>query len=165
MMAVIDRGADRSTVLSQLTFHSRFRPCPRGRSPYVLGLDIVSTERQHMAAHEDLGPPIAYLALHNGTPVYDRDGKRIGVVEHVFAVGDIFEGLIIHTHPLPGRHLYADPEQIDEIRERGVVLAVARHDLHDPSLQTRRLEPGETSQLEARLRRAWDWVAGHLSGV
>ena len=32
-----------------------------------------------------LGPPVAYTAVSKGTPVYDRDGERIGVVEHVVA--------------------------------------------------------------------------------
>lgn len=108
---------------------------------------------------EDLGAPMAYLALKDGTPVYDRDGNRIGVVEHVFAVGGIFEGTIIHTHPLPGRHLYADAEQVAEIRERGVVLAVDREQLHVPG--ARRRGRGDESGFEARLRRAWDWIASH----
>ncbi|MDT4946193.1 MAG: hypothetical protein QOH14_2926 [Pseudonocardiales bacterium] len=56
---------------------------------------------------QDLGPPVAYLALADGTPVFDRDGRRVGVVEHVLADLDldIFHGLIVHTTPLPGRHL------------------------------------------------------------
>lgn len=43
---------------------------------------------------EALGPPIAYLALEEGTPVYDRRGERLGVVDHIMAdeVHDIFEG-------------------------------------------------------------------------
>ncbi len=65
--------------------------------------------------------------------MYDRNGTRIGVVEHVMAEGNIFEGLIIHTHPLPGRHLYADAAQVAEIRE-------------------------QQGGLEARLRRAFDWL-------
>ena len=72
-------------------------------------------------APDQLGPAIAYLALKDGTPVYDREGSRVGVVEHVMAVGGIFEGIIIHTYPLPGRHLYADAGQIAELRERGVL--------------------------------------------
>ena len=46
---------------------------------------------------------------------------------------DIFDGVIVHTHPFPGRHLFADPDQISEIHERGVVLSVDRGDLHEPS--------------------------------
>ena len=83
---------------------------------------------------DDLGPPIAYTVLEEGTPVYDRNGKRIGVVDHVLADMqlDIFEGVIVHTLPLPGRHLFADVEQIAELHERGVLLSVERDDLHEP---------------------------------
>lgn len=116
--------------------------------------------RRPPASAEDLGAPIAYTALQEGTPVYDRDGNRIGVVEHVFAVGGIFEGVIVHTHPLPGRHLYADADQITEIRERGVRLSVPRRELHDPEQSIRRRGDAPENSLEARLRRAWDWLTG-----
>ena len=114
---------------------------------------------------DDLGPPIAYTVLEEGTPVYDRDGQRIGVVERVQAdfQEDIFDGLIVHTHPLPGRHLFADVEQIAELRERGVVLSVGRHELHEPpdehSGSKRRDDDKPESPIEARLRRAWDWIS------
>jgi hypothetical protein len=109
---------------------------------------------------DQLGPPVAYLAVKDGTPVYDRDGTRIGVVEHVMDVGGIFEGMLVHTYPLPGRHLYADPKQIREIRERGVLLSVDADDLHDPRRDsTRRRRDGQESSLEARLRRAVDWMS------
>jgi len=32
------------------------------------------------------------------------------------AEGGIFQGVIVHTHPLPGRHLYADATQIAHLR-------------------------------------------------
>jgi hypothetical protein len=115
---------------------------------------------------EDLGPPIAYTVLEEGTPVYDRNGERIGVVDHVLADMqlDIFEGVTVHTLPLPGRHLFADVEQIAELHERGVLLAVERDQLHEPPDRS----PGNRtdgddrveSPLEARLRRAWDRLAG-----
>ena len=113
---------------------------------------------------EDLGPPIAYTVLEEGTPVYDRDGKRIGVVEHVLGDMqlDIFEGVLVHTRPLPGKHLYADVDQIGELRERGVVLSVTRDDLHEPPDEAKRKQREQDerleSPLEARLRRAWDWL-------
>jgi PRC-barrel domain protein len=108
---------------------------------------------------EDLGPPVAYLALEDGTPVYDRSGERVGVVEHVLGDmrADVFDGVIVHTKPLPGKHLFADLDQIAELRERGVVLSVGRDELHEPD--DRKRDPGSTP-LEARLRRAWDWVSG-----
>jgi hypothetical protein len=115
------------------------------------------------ASAEQLGPPIAYLALKEGTPVYDRDGERIGVVEHVEGVSGIFEGIVVHTYPLPGRHVFAAAHQIAEIRERGVLLRVRRHELREVSNGPRR-PPPETLEnpLLARLRRAWDWIARHL---
>jgi hypothetical protein len=114
------------------------------------------------ATAEDLGPEVAYLALEDGTPVYDRHGNRVGVVEHVMEVGGIFEGVVVHTYPLPGRHLYADPDQIAEIHERGVVLSVGRDQLHDPRAElAARRGKGPEGALEAMVRRAWDWLAGN----
>lgn len=112
---------------------------------------------------EDLGSPVAYTALADGTPVHDRSGRRVGVVEHVLADTDvdIFHGLVIHTKPLPGRHLYADADQIAELHERGVLLAVEEDDLPEPSASTARPSVGdrEETPLEARVRRAWDWIS------
>jgi hypothetical protein len=113
---------------------------------------------------EELGAPIAYLVLKEGTPVYDRDGQRIGVVEHVLADEpvDIFHGLIVHTLPLPGRHLFADADQIAELRERGVLLSVDHSELHDPSENTSARNPDDgpvDGPLQASLRRAWDWLS------
>jgi hypothetical protein len=114
---------------------------------------------------EDLGAPVSHLALSEGVPVYDRDGERIGVLDRVMSdeITGIFEGLIIHTRPLPGRHLYATHDQVAELRERGVVLAVRRDDLYDiserPSGPPDSIQTGE-SPLEAQLRKAWDWLIG-----
>jgi hypothetical protein len=115
---------------------------------------------------EDLGPPVAYVALEEGTPVYDRDRRRIGVVVHVLADFqlDIFEGLIVRTTPLPGRHAFADVEQITQLHERAVLLSVTRDELHRPDdrSKSRRAAAAENAgnPLEARLRRAWDWING-----
>jgi hypothetical protein len=113
----------------------------------------------------DLGAPVAHLALDEGVPVYDREGRRVGVVDRVItdeATG-IFDGIVVHTLPLPGRHLYAGHEQIAELRERGVVLSVDAAELHElPARPRRPRTDGESpeSPLEARLRRAWDWIIG-----
>jgi uncharacterized protein YrrD len=115
---------------------------------------------------DDLGPPIAYTGLEEGTPVYDRNGERIGVVDHVMADMqlDIFEGVLVHPRPLPGRHLFADLEQIAELRERGVLLAVERDDLHEPPDDATRKRRGSDDRvgtpLGTRLRRAWDRLGG-----
>jgi hypothetical protein len=109
---------------------------------------------------DDLGPQIAYVALEHGTPVYDRDGQHIGVVVQVLGdlPDDVFDGLLVHTRPLPGRHLFAAFDQIAELRERGVVLKVGRNDLREPP-GGRRRGSGRTP-LGARLRRAWDRLSG-----
>lgn len=121
--------------------------------------------RKPAPSPEQLGSAIAYLALKDGTPVYDRDGNRVGVVEHVMAEGGIFEGVIVHTYPLPGRHLYADVTQIAHLREHGVLLSVDGEELHDPRRESAtRRRNGPASTLEARLRRAFDWLTGHLPG-
>jgi hypothetical protein len=119
---------------------------------------------------QDLGRPVAYTALEEGTPVYDRAAARVGVVEHVLAAmdQDIFEGLLIHTLPLPGRHVYADVDQIAEMYERGVLLSVPADTLQEPPDPSGRRPGGDAgdrrspqeSSLEARLRHAWDWLAG-----
>jgi hypothetical protein len=115
---------------------------------------------------DDLGAPIAYLGLEEGTPVFDRRGERVGVVEHVLAdsSADIFEGVIVHTLPLPGKHVVADVEQIAGMHERGVVLTVDGDDLHAPIEEPQQPSDGDDepleSPLQARLRRAWDWLSG-----
>lgn len=113
----------------------------------------------------DLGPEVAHLALKEGVPVYDPDGRRVGVVDRVLTdeASGIFDGIVIHTVPLPGRHLYAGYEQVAELHERGVILATSADRL--PVLGRRRRRPGDDdepleSSLEARLRRAWDLITG-----
>jgi uncharacterized protein YrrD len=113
----------------------------------------------------DLGPPIAYQALPEGVPVYDRGATRIGVVEQVLADEpvDIFHGLVVHTEPLPGKHVVADADQIAELRERGVLLSVLADDLHEPR---RYATAGEDTEkpadgpLRAGLRRLVDRLRG-----
>lgn len=115
--------------------------------------------------HDDLGRPTAYLAIVEGTPVYGPGGERVGIVDEVVADEreDIFRGLVLHTLPLPGRHLFADADQIAGIYERGVVLAVAPDSLPEPPRPqppTRSLDKPVRAEppLEAALRRIWDWL-------
>jgi hypothetical protein len=112
----------------------------------------------------DLGPPTAYTALQEGTAVYDRDGDRVGVVEHVLAdeAQDIFHGLVIRVRRLPEpEHVVALAGQVADLYERGVLLAVDAGALYDPSAfpgtSTSRTADGE-SPLEAALRRAWERI-------
>lgn len=115
---------------------------------------------------EDLGPPIAYAALPEHAPVYDAAGERVGVVDHVLADAelDVFEGLIVRSHAHAGHHRFADASQVSDLHERGVRLSVGAEDLHEPTEgpATMAATPGDTaeSELQARLRRAWDWISG-----
>jgi sporulation protein YlmC with PRC-barrel domain len=119
---------------------------------------------------EDLGAPIAYLALEKGAPVYSSDGTRVGRVEHVLADADadIFEGIVIDESVLPGGHRFADEEVIGEIHERGVVLTVdaaAAEALPKPSEAPAAVDVGPDDLVpdtaRDRLRKAWDYISGN----
>lgn len=105
------------------------------------------------------------MALREGTPVYDARDKRVGVVEEVLAdhQAGIFEGLLIHTLPLPGRHVVADIDQISALHEAGVVLSVERRVLRQARDRAR--GPSENAEgmlerpLQAKLRHLWDRIA------
>jgi uncharacterized protein YrrD len=76
---------------------------------------------------EELGPPVSYLVLEEGTDVYASDGEKLGKVVEIRAdeQNDIFDGLVIDRTPLlPGGHRYVAAEQVERIHERGVVLAL-----------------------------------------
>jgi uncharacterized protein YrrD len=100
------------------------------------------------------------VLLREGTPVYDRSGVRIGVVEQVVGdtARDIFDGLVIHTEPLPGGHLFASAAQIAELHERGVLLTAQREDLSPPRGERARDDQREPADgwLRALVRRTWD---------
>jgi len=75
---------------------------------------------------EDLGVAISYLVLKRGTPVYSREGERLGHVTRV--LGDlpthIFDGIIFDTSAGPGGHRFVDAPEVDSIHENGVVLTI-----------------------------------------
>ena len=118
----------------------------------------------------DRGDPISYMVLQPGTPVFTRDGVRVGEVKRVLAdVGtDIFDGLVIST---PDGDRFADAPLADELYERAVVLGLdgAQVDhLPDPSPSAPAVRvspddiagPGPGDELRDRLRRAWDLISG-----
>lgn len=118
----------------------------------------------------DLGQPVAYLAFEAGTDVVSSDGEVVGKVEHVLAAEqeDIFDGLVIDTQLGPGGHRFVDAEQVDELYERGAVLAISAAEvdgLPEPTPAPAALEShGEEdsqSPLEQKLRRAWDLLSGN----
>jgi hypothetical protein len=115
---------------------------------------------------DDLGAPIAYLALAEGTPVYGADGGEVGTVAHVLADdgADVFDGLVLETS---GGHRFVDAPEVAELHERGVVLALSAADaarLPEPSANPAALDvnpaDAEESELSAKLRRAWDFLSG-----
>jgi hypothetical protein len=121
-----------------------------------------------MSPSDDLGAPISYLALEEGTAVFSADGEEVGQVAHVLAVEeeDIFDGIVI-SHGL-GRHTFADAEQVGAIHERGVTLTLTSAEaeaLPEPSKNPAVMEddPSESegSALTAKLRRAWDLLSGN----
>jgi hypothetical protein len=120
-------------------------------------------------AGDDLGDPISYLVLEEGTAVFSSDGERVGKVEHVLAAEeeDIFDGIVIDTAAGPGGWHFADAPQVDSIHERGVVLTIPAAEvpsLPKPSANPTALEhhgvEDTESPLQAKLRRAWDFISG-----
>jgi hypothetical protein len=119
----------------------------------------------------DLGAPASYLTLAAGTAVYSSDGQRLGEVEHLLAdpEKDIFDGIVFDASPLPGGHRFVDAPEVDEIYERGVVLTLdadsAAERLHRPDANpaTMSASPDDVteSELERKLRRAWDLISGN----
>jgi hypothetical protein len=116
---------------------------------------------------EDLGPPIAYLALPDGVPVLGADGVPIGTVAHVLAAEeeDIFDGLVV---AVGGGHRFADAQLVAELHERGAVLTIPGAEaarLPEPSANPAAMsaDPDDVldSRLAQRLRRAWDRISGN----
>jgi hypothetical protein len=117
----------------------------------------------------DIGPPISYEALAQGTKVLSSDEQEVGTVVHVLADegADIFDGIVIAEHG-ETRHRFADADDIAEIHERGVVLKLSRADaaqLPEPTANpaVMREDPadGPTRPLQDKLRRAWDLLSGN----
>jgi uncharacterized protein YrrD len=105
-------------------------------------------------APEDLGAPVAYLVLKDGTPVYDRSGASVGEVEHVLAddTDDIFQGLIVKTR---AGHRFARADQVDGLFEHGVIVAAPADQLAEPSAE----QAAQADEAHGNvLKRAWEWL-------
>lgn len=105
-------------------------------------------------APEDLGNPVSYLVIVDGTAVYDRSGAGVGTVDHVLADDqtNLFHGLVIKT---ADGHRFADGDQVDGMYEHGVIIAEPADRLAVPSEDT----PAGTAESRATgLNRAWDWL-------
>jgi hypothetical protein len=121
-----------------------------------------------MSGPDDLGAPVSYLTLEQGTEVLSADGEELGDVAHVLAdeENDIFDGIVISQGL--GRHTFADAEQVAEIYERGVVLTLTAAEaeaLPEPSENPAVMEDDpsepEGSPVADKLRRAWDLLSGN----
>jgi uncharacterized protein YrrD len=117
----------------------------------------------------DLGNPISYMVLADGTPVLASDGQEVGRVEHVLADSDadVFDGVIVDMHTGPGVHRFADADQVEAIYQRGLVLSVDADGaaaLPEPSENpaTMAADPDDTAPdtMSDKLRRAWDYLSG-----
>ena len=118
----------------------------------------------------DLGDPCSYLVLETGTPVYSKDGEKIGELEHVLADEqlDVFDGILIDTTALAGAWRFADAAQIAEIHERGIVLSLNAADAHhlaEPSanpgaIAVHGAEDVDPSEFREKVRRAWEVLSG-----
>lgn len=115
------------------------------------------------------GDPTSYWALESGTDVMSSDGERVGVVEHVLideATG-IFDGIVIDIRLGPGGLHFVDAPEVATLREGAVVLAVTTADVErlpkptpNPTvMEVHGVEDSE-SQLQHKLRRAWDIISG-----
>jgi len=124
--------------------------------------------------NEAAGEPISYLALEEGTAVLSSDGEPIGKVAHVLADADddIFDGIVVDATWLPGGHVFADAEQVGEIRTSAVTLkldAEACRSLPKPSANPAAMEVGPDDmgkeglgeEINDKLRRAWDRISGN----
>jgi len=105
---------------------------------------------------EDLGAPVSYLVLKDGTPVYDRSGSTVGTVAHVLSDEreDVFHGLILKTDV---GHRYASGTQVDGIFEHGVIVAKPAAELVEPSADAA-ANVVDDDTLSNDLKRAWDWL-------
>jgi hypothetical protein len=118
----------------------------------------------------DLGDPISYIVLSEGAPVYTRDGTRVGTVKRVLAVldEDLFDGLLLDTDE--GLR-FVDAPNVDEIYERGVVLALSDEEARhlpdpDPSPAQLRVSPDDVvpetpaEKVGDAIRKAWLMLSG-----
>jgi sporulation protein YlmC with PRC-barrel domain len=109
-----------------------------------------------MTDEQDLGAPVSYLVLADGTPVYDSSGDRAGEVEHVLAdeQEDVFHGLVVKT---AAGHRFARSSLVEGIYEHGVIISVPADQLPEPS-EDGVAQHADDDSLKASLKRAWDWL-------
>ena len=136
-------------------------------------LAAASVNRRGYAGAVDLGPPVSYLVLESGTPVFTSDGEKLGKVTHVIAdvQEGVFDGVVIEEHLGHGGYRFADADDIAEIHSGGVILNLDREraaQLPEPSPNPPVIEydpadpptdPGRAT-LADKLKRAWEAFSG-----
>jgi hypothetical protein len=105
-----------------------------------------------MTEPQDLGEPVSYLVLKNGTSVFDSSGDRAGEVEHVLAdeAEDVFHGLVLKT---ADGHRFAPATAVDGLFEHGVIINTPAAQLPEPSA-----DAAADDSLKGNLKRAWEWL-------
>ncbi len=114
----------------------------------------------------DLGAPISYLVLEQGTEVFSSDHQPIGRVGHVLADEreDVFDGIVITRAGIAHGHVFADADEVGAIYERGVVLTLdqrACERLPEPSANPAVVGEDPGDRVTGKLRRAWDRLSGN----
>lgn len=118
---------------------------------------------------EEYGQPRSFLEIDEGVDVISSDGERVGKLEHVLVdeQSDIFDGVIVDVATGPGGHRFVDAPEVEEFRERAVVLKVAAADVdalpepsENPAVIRHGGEEDSDGALTGKLRRAWDLLSG-----
>ena len=118
----------------------------------------------------DLGPPTSYLAIEEGVPVLSSEGEQLGKLEHVLADHDagIFDGIVFDSSALPSGHRFADAPQVAAFHEKAVVLTLDTIEAErlpaprpNPAVMEAGPEEVDESEIERKLRQAWDRVSGN----
>ena len=80
--------------------------------------------------HRTDSGPVSYLTLPRGTPVCDRFGAEVGVVDRVLTTDQpFFDGLIVDT---PAGDRFVDAPEVRRLTTDLVHLAITVDDVHNP---------------------------------
>jgi PRC-barrel domain len=118
----------------------------------------------------DYGEPASYLTLKEGCAAISSDGEDVGKVQHVLADEDedVFDGIVIDTALGPGGLVFVDAPQVQECRERAVLLSVSAAEVEklpkptpNPAVMENHGVEDSESALQAKLHKAWDMISGN----
>jgi PRC-barrel domain. len=118
----------------------------------------------------DYGEPTSYLAVKKGCAVVSSDGEDVGTVQHVLAdeESDVFDGVVIDTQLGPGGLHFVDAPQVNECRERAILISLPAAEVPDlpkptpnPAAMEHHGVENSESSLQQKLHRAWDLVSGN----